>query len=225
MRRSFLLLFAVAGSVLAFDQWTKRWATDTLAYREPMRVIGDVVRFTYTRNSGVAFGLGAGLPFPYAVFSIVAVGVILWLFLRQGTHTLPRQLSLALILGGALGNLVDRLTTREVVDFILIGWRQWYWPVFNVADTAVTAGVVLFGLTWATHTEERGHLGDGAAVPPLATDANALSSRPDDASPDIGPPGRPKSGSHDLASAVGGAAEHRGAARPLPGAGADRPLA
>ena len=210
------MLFAVAGSVLAIDQWTKRWATDTLAYREPMRVIGDVVRLTYTRNSGVAFGLGAGLPFPYAVFSILAVGVILWLFLRHRTHTVPRQLSLALILGGALGNLVDRLTTGEVVDFILVGWRQWYWPVFNVADSAVTAGVLLFALTWASHTEERAHPGDDAATP-LAAQAHATRSRPDHTSPD--------DGSHDLASAVGGAAEHRGTARPLPGAGADRPLA
>jgi signal peptidase II len=214
VRRSFLLLFGVAGAVLAFDQWTKRWATDTLAYREPMRVIGDVVRFTYTRNSGVAFGLGAGLPFPYAVFSIVAVAVILWLFLRHRTHSPARQLSLALILGGALGNLVDRLSSGEVVDFILVGWRQWYWPVFNVADSAVTLGVILFGLTWASHTEDQPHRHED----PLVT-VDPLADPPD------GPNAAESPNRHDLAPAVGGANEPRGAAGPLPGSSADRPVA
>jgi signal peptidase II len=217
VRRSFLLLFGVAGLVLALDQWTKRWATDALAYREPVRVIGDLVRFTYTRNSGVAFGLGAGLPFPYAVFSIVAVGVILWLFLRHRTHTLPRQFSLALILGGALGNLVDRLTSGEVVDFILVGWRQWYWPVFNVADSAVTVGVILFGLTWASHSEERGHVREADGASPAADAQGPEHLLADDPETD--------DSRHDLASAMGRAHEQRGAARPLPGAGADRPVA
>lgn len=231
MRRSFLLLFGIAGAVLILDQWTKRWATDTLAYREPIRVIGDLVRLTYTRNSGVAFGLGAGLPFPYAVFSIVAVGVILWLFLRHRTHGVARQVSLALILGGALGNLVDRLTSGEVVDFILVGWRQWYWPVFNVADSAVTAGVILFGLTWASHAEGRAHReesGDASASERVAPEA--ASSEPAAFSPEGIPSPRsaspePDDRPHDLASAVGDVPEPRGAARPLPRPGADRPVA
>src|SRR5437763_234659 len=72
---------------------------------------------------------------------------------RQRTHSLVRQLALALILGGALGNLVDRLSTGEVVDFILVGWRRWYWPVFNVADSAVSIGVALFAMTWMKGSE------------------------------------------------------------------------
>ena len=71
--------------------------------------------------------------------------------MRQRVHALARRLALALILGGALGNLVDRLTTGEVVDFIDIGWGRWHWPVFNVADSAVSIGVVLFALTWPRH--------------------------------------------------------------------------
>ena len=223
MRRSFLLLFGIAGAVLAVDQWTKRWATDTLEFREPMRVIGDLVRFTYTKNSGVAFGLGAGLPFPYALFSIVAVAVILWLFLRHRTHSPARQISLALILGGALGNLVDRLTTGEVVDFILVGWRQWYWPVFNVADSAVTVGVVLFGLTWARHSEERARESE-ASAPSEALAEPALAEPAPNASPSDLTGAGPEDAPHGLASAVGGAPEQRGASRSLPGAGADRPL-
>ena len=147
MKRPFLLLSLIASSILVLDQWTKHWAAATLAGRPPVDVLGEFVRFTYTRNSGVAFGLGAGIPFPYAVFSLAAVVAILYLFARQRVTTPVRQVAFSLILGGALGNLVDRLVSGEVVDFILVGWRRWYWPVFNVADSAVSVGVVLFGLT------------------------------------------------------------------------------
>jgi signal peptidase II len=149
MIRSLTILCLIAAGVLALDLWTKRWATEHLAHREPVEVIGEYVRLTYTRNSGVAFGLGAGKRFPYYLFSIAAAVVILFLFVRQRVPTLSRQVALALILGGALGNLVDRLSTGEVVDFIEVGWHRWHWPVFNVADSAVSIGVVLFGLAWS----------------------------------------------------------------------------
>jgi signal peptidase II len=193
LKRSFALLAGVAGVVLWADQWTKNWAEDTLIGRAPVNVIGELVRFTYTRNSGVAFGLGAGHRFPFYLFSIAAVCVILVMFSRHRTHTIARQIALALILGGALGNLVDRLSTGEVVDFILIGWRRWYWPVFNVADSAVSIGVALFALTWLRQTEPPSH-------------AEAVPDEPPVAIP----------GSSD---------EPRGAARPLPGHGADGPVA
>ena len=197
MRRSFALLLGIAATVLALDQWTKHWAERTLAQRPPVNVIGEIVRFTYTRNSGVAFGLGAGFPFPYAVFSIVAVVAIVYLFARHREHSAGRQVALSLILGGALGNLVDRLASGQVVDFILIGWRQWYWPVFNVADSAVTTGVVLFGLTWARHHEPH----------PTSTEST------------VEPSDEPES------SAFGSSAQQRGAAGPLPRRGADGPVA
>jgi signal peptidase II len=201
VRRSVLLLFGVATLIVILDQWTKRWAMEHLAGRDPVPVIGEIVRFTFTRNSGVAFGLGSGLPFPYAVFSILAAIVILYLFFRHPAHSLPRQLALALILGGALGNLVDRVTSGQVVDFILVGWRRWYWPVFNLADSAVSAGVVLFALTWAGHTERL---------------------EPAETSPPAPAPG---SSGDPHAPAVGPGVEERGAAGPLPRAGADGPVA
>ena len=194
-----MLLVLVAGGVLALDLWTKQWATAHLAYHRPVEVIGEFVRLTYTRNSGVAFGLGAGFRFPYYVFSIIAALVILWLFLRRAVHTRLQEFALASILGGALGNLVDRVTTGEVVDFIEVGWRAWHWPVFNVADSAVTVGVVLFGLTWSRAPR---------ATPEL---------RSDDGAPDA--PGEENPGP------VGAAAGRRGAAGSLPGGGPGGPLA
>jgi len=194
MKFAFVRLVAVAAAVVAADQWTKAWATRTLAYHQPVDLIGEFVRLTYTRNSGVAFGIGAGLPFPYYLFSIAAVIAIVFLFARQRVTGIGRQIALALILGGAIGNLIDRLSTGEVVDFIEIGWGRWHWPVFNVADSAVTVGVVLFALTWPQRRAPDAH-GDGAS----GDDANA----------------EPR----------GAGAERGGAVGPLPGGGADRPLA
>ncbi|TMQ70474.1 MAG: signal peptidase II [Candidatus Eisenbacteria bacterium] len=146
--RAWARLALISGAVLVLDLWTKHWATRALAFQEPVEILGPFLRFTYTRNSGVAFGLGAGLPFPYYVFSIAAVIVIVTLFVRQRVTGLSRQIALALIMGGALGNLIDRLRFGEVVDFIEIGYGRWHWPVFNVADSAVTIGVILFAITW-----------------------------------------------------------------------------
>jgi signal peptidase II len=195
VKRAWLLLILIAGSVLALDFVTKRWATEALAHRPPVELIGEYVRFTYTKNSGVAFGLGAGLKFPFAIFSIVAALIILWLFASRRVAGLGREVALSLILGGALGNLVDRLSTGEVVDFIEIGWERWHWPVFNVADSAVSIGVVLFAIAWSRK--------DPVAASP------EVPSEPDEP---YGPSLRTGS-------------ERGGAARPLPGDGADRPVA
>lgn len=194
MNRSYALLVGVAGAAVAADQWAKHWATATLAYSEPMHVIGSLVQFTYTRNSGIAFGLFAGRNYPFFLFSVVAAIAVLWLFARHPRLSLPRQLSLALILGGALGNFIDRARFGEVVDFILLSWRQWSFPVFNVADMCVTAGVVLFALSWTSDHPESATLATREGVP----DA------------DVGPDGA--------------AGERGAAGGSLAGPGADRPL-
>ncbi len=200
MRRSLLLLATVAGGVVVLDRWTKLLASSHLPYNTPVPLLGEFVRLTYTRNNGVAFGLGQNTGFPYYVFSIVAVAVILVMFARRQVHTFTRQLALSLILGGALGNLWDRLAAGEVIDFIEVGARHVYWPVFNVADSAVSIGVVLFALAWAQ-------------PPPAATPDPVQASAA----------GEPGDEAH--AGAPGPGLESRGASGPLPREGADRPLA
>ena len=172
MKRSLLPLAALAAAVVALDRWTKHWASTQLPFSEPIRVVGDFVRLTYTRNSGVAFGIGQGTRFPYYVFSLIAIVAIVWMFVRGREGSDPvRRWSLALIMGGAIGNLVDRVTSGEVVDFIEVGIPQWHWPVFNVADSAVTVGVLLFALTWVGRHEP-------AAVPETAGAAAAGGDEP-----------------------------------------------
>lgn len=208
MKRSLPLLLGIAALIVALDQWTKHWATDRLAYREPIHLIGDFASLTYTRNSGIAFGLGAGLRFPFYVFSIVAAVAILVLFFRAHRLSLTRHLSLALILGGAIGNLIDRVATGEVVDFILLKFGHWHFPVFNVADSAVTLGVAIFALAWT---------GEAPSAP---------------ADHGLEPPGEPghptftSSAAHDPNGTADGPADERGGAgRPLSREGADRPVA
>lgn len=209
VRRSLGVLIGVAALVFALDRWTKRWASASLPFNQPIPVIGDYLRLTYTRNSGVAFGIGQGTGFPYYLFSLLAAAVILWLFLRHRDMSPMRRVALSLIFGGALGNLVDRLNGGEVVDFIEIGVSRWHWPVFNVADMAVTSGVALFALTWA---------GRGAPAAPPDEAAGAGEGR--------APSVAAAQGEDDRRSPAPGAGEPRGGeAGPLSGHGAGRPLA
>jgi signal peptidase II len=164
MSRVPTLLFGVAAASVALDQWTKVWATTNLAFHEPIHVVGDLVRLTYTRNSGIAFGLFAGQSFPFYIFSIVAAVAVLWLWFRHPQLPAARQWSLALILGGAIGNLIDRLRFGEVTDFILLAWRGHEFPVFNVADMCVTFGVILFALVWS-HDPHTPHPATSADIP------------------------------------------------------------
>jgi signal peptidase II len=188
-------------AILALDRWTKIWASTHLPYNQPQPVLGDFLRLTYTRNNGVAFGIGQNTGFPYYIFSILAVAAIVWLFVRHPAHPTGRLLAFALILGGAIGNLIDRVTRGEVVDFIEVGVSRWHWPVFNVADCAVSVGVILFALTWSSaHGDKAADAGSPGALVPAGT-------------------------LDDDAGSGGGAGEPRGAAGSLPGGGAGRPLA
>ncbi len=198
MRRLLPWLAALVVLVVGLDRWTKHWASTTLPFGQPIQVLGDYLRLTYTRNSGVAFGIGQGTGFPYYVFSLVAIVAIVWMFLRGRVgHDPVRGAALTLILSGAVGNLVDRLTSGEVVDFIEVGIPQWHWPIFNVADSAVTAGVLLFVLSWSRGGE-----------PAVVADAAA--------------PGA--AGGDEPARPGGSGVERGGAPGPLPGGGAEGPL-
>ncbi len=204
MKRPLVLLAAVVAVVLALDRWTKHWASASLAFNEPVRLVGDYVRLTYTRNSGVAFGIGQGTGFPYYIFSIIAIVVIAWMFASGRARGLARQLALSLILGGAIGNLIDRLATGEVVDFIEVGVPAWHWPVFNVADSAVTTGVVLFALFWSREPQSQAEPEGAAAAGPEG--------------------GAPAEGADEPAGPQGPGGGRGGEARPLPRDGAEGPL-
>jgi len=144
-RRTSLFLFC-AGIVVALDQATKRVASGRLDLGESVSVLGDMIRLTLVHNTGAAFGLFPGSRMPFIVVSVVAICVVLYLFLRETYRSVMNRVLLGCILGGAIGNLVDRVRLGWVVDFIDVGFGAARWPVFNVADSAVTIGVLL--LAW-----------------------------------------------------------------------------
>lgn len=129
-------------TVLA-DQVSKALVQRTLHLRESVQIIGSFLKFTYILNPNGAFGLPIGGKSFFIVFSVIA-----GLFILYYLFVLPREKTwskgaLALILGGAVGNLIDRFRFGEVIDFIDVGVRSTRWPVFNVADSGVTVGVIL----------------------------------------------------------------------------------
>ena len=139
-------LWGLAAVILFLDWITKKWALEVLQHSESQEVIGEFLRFTFTRNTGVAFGLLADRKLPLEWLSVIALIVVLWLALRPGGRRWPRTFALGLILGGAIGNLVDRVRWGWVVDFIDVGIGTLRWPVFNIADSAITVGGVIWSL-------------------------------------------------------------------------------
>ena len=148
MRRSKPGIFwGVTGSVLLVDAFTKVVAVDRLipAYL-PRPLWGEGLRLTLVYNPGAAFGLhlGAQSRWIFIALTMVALLVLGRLYLETPLVDRLRALALALVSGGALGNLLDRLKSgRGVVDFIDVGVGDWRWPTFNVADIAVTSGAFL----------------------------------------------------------------------------------
>lgn len=147
MTRSTGTFLACAAAVVGVDQLTKWLATSQLSLGQPVPVLGDIVRLTLVHNTGAAFGLFPGSRGPFIVVSILAIAVVLYLFLREAYRSLHHRILLGCILGGAVGNLIDRVRLGWVVDFIDVGAGSVRWPVFNVADSAVTLGVIL--LAWS----------------------------------------------------------------------------
>jgi signal peptidase II len=137
---------ACAAAVIALDQLTKWLASSRLLMGRPVPVLDDFARFTLVHNTGAAFGLFPGSRVPFIVISVLAIAVVIYLFLRETYRSLANRILLGCILGGAIGNLVDRARLGWVVDFIDVGIGSVRWPVFNVADSAVTLGVLF--LAW-----------------------------------------------------------------------------
>ncbi len=141
--RRLRLLLSVAGVVLALDVVTKVLAVKLLPPGQPVSIIGDTVTWTLMRNSGAAFSMATGYTW---VLTLIATGVVVGIFWMGRRLVSPWwAVGLGMILGGAMGNLVDRFFRApgplrgHVVDFLSVGW----WPVFNVADPSVVGGAIL----------------------------------------------------------------------------------
>ncbi len=141
-RRELLLALGLAVAVFVLDQGTKALVEGSIRPGESIPVIPHFFSITHIRNEGGAFGILGESPLLLLIGSVVAVGVVLWMLLAGQTSRLA-TLGCGLILGGAAGNLLDRLTTGGVTDYIHFS----FWYVFNAADAAITVGVAALLLT------------------------------------------------------------------------------
>ena len=135
--------------VLILDQATKWWVNRDLGLGQSVRLIDGVVRLVHVRNTGSAFGFFQGSRLFFIVLSLVSIAAILILTLSRRFHFRGSWVAFGVVLGGAIGNLVDRFWLRHVVDFIDIGVGSVRWPTFNVADIALTLGVLYLAVRFA----------------------------------------------------------------------------
>jgi signal peptidase II len=144
--------FLLALFVVLLDRWTKRLVAAHIAmYGGGIQVIPGFFRITHTENTGAAFSLFADSPshwktamlISFSVVAMIVVSVLLWKQSRALTIT---GIALSLILGGAVGNLWDRVASGRVVDFLLFYVKTYQWPVFNLADSAIVIGASLLVL-------------------------------------------------------------------------------
>lgn len=136
----------LSGLVLLLDQVSKAWIQATLKLYESIDLL-PFLRIFYVHNTGAAFSFlsaaGGWQRWFFAAVAVVAiVAVFIWIG-RLKSHQHRLALGLSMILGGAIGNLIDRLRFGYVIDFIDAYYQTWHWPVFNVADSAITVGVGL----------------------------------------------------------------------------------
>jgi signal peptidase II len=134
--------------IVAIDQLTKAAVRATLPLHESVTVLPGFIDFTHVRNSGAAFGILNGVDFPFKtiLIAVVATSALIGVGMYAASlahHQLVARLGLALIIGGAAGNLIDRVIAGSVVDFVDVYWRTYHFWAFNVADSAISIGVAI----------------------------------------------------------------------------------
>ncbi len=177
MNSKLRILAAILPAVLLLDVITKRWALNVLGGGRRMEILDGLVPLTLAFNRGAAFGISIGNDprWFFIPVTILAMALLAVLFVQSESGDRVKVVSISLILSGALGNLVDRVRwDRGVVDFIGpidLGFMDW--PIFNVADSAITCGAVLLGISFwreeqrAREAEAAGEPGSAEAEPGL----------------------------------------------------------
>jgi signal peptidase II len=155
--RDLLLLLGVAGISVALDQWTKWWVRENIEYGgqwlpEGLMWLSPYARIVHWYNSGAAFGMFQNGNLVFTILAFIVIAAILYYYPSVEANDWTLKLAMGLQLGGAVGNLIDRLIMQKVTDFISI----WTFPVFNIADASISIGVVVLLLgVWLKEREEK----------------------------------------------------------------------
>ena len=135
----------ISGIVVLLDQLTKELVRSGMDMYSSINILGSLLRFTYVENSGIAFGISVAQALPiFTILSVLASVIILVYLYKERDNALLSRVGLALIFGGAIGNIIDRVLFGRVVDFIDVGFGVHRFYIFNVADSAVTVGVPIY---------------------------------------------------------------------------------
>lgn len=162
-------IFSIAGLIIALDQWTKwlvraniapgqSWLPDSLQWLSPY------ARIVHWYNKGAAFGIFQEGSMVFTVLAFIVSAAIIYYYPQVSRQDWPLRLAMSMQLGGAIGNLIDRLTIGHVTDFISIGT----FPVFNIADSSISVGcvVLLLGVWWQERSAKREKIGTASPEQP-----------------------------------------------------------
>jgi signal peptidase II len=142
--RGFMLVLWVSFLVVLFDQWTKQWAEDFLRFT-PVTLIPGWLDYHYVQNTGAAWGIFQGFSHWLVVLSIVMLAVLVMFRRQLLSVSLLHRLTMGLLIGGIVGNLIDRIRLSYVIDFVHAHWgERYHFPSFNIADAAICAGVFIY---------------------------------------------------------------------------------
>jgi signal peptidase II len=149
---SLLPAIALTLAVVGLDRVTKLWILATLEHGDAFSVLPGFLSIVHVRNPGAAFGLLASAQSPWREIVLIAVSAaavltFAWMLIRMPREATWERGATAAVIGGALGNLHDRIRYGEVVDFVDVYVGDWHWPAFNVADMGITLGIIVLVLT------------------------------------------------------------------------------
>jgi len=158
LKKNLAFFIVCASAIIILDQITKSVITEKLFMYGTHKVIDGFFNLVYVMNPGAAFGFLADMPelFRYAFFigiTLLAMALIIYYIVKSDNEPFLIILSLSLIFGGAVGNLIDRIRFGAVVDFLDFYIGSWHWPAFNVADSAITVGAFL--MLWEIITRRK----------------------------------------------------------------------
>jgi signal peptidase II len=148
LKKTYAYFFIVAALVVLLDQSTKCYITSNVSIHDTLSVVDGLFNITHVRNTGAAFGfLACAAPVFRSIFliavTVAAIFLIIFYVWKLKTEEIFFNFSLSLILGGAVGNLIDRVRLGEVIDFLDFYVGPYHWPAFNVADSAISVGAVI----------------------------------------------------------------------------------
>ena len=151
-----MIYYFIAIAIIALDQFTKYLIVRHMDIGESIPLIQNVLYFTSHRNAGAAFGILQGQMWLFFIATVIVVGIVVYLIITQAKGAKWYGTSLGLVLGGAIGNFIDRMLQGEVVDFIDVFIFTYNFPIFNVADIALVVGVGMMIIHFIIEEKKQG---------------------------------------------------------------------